>query len=64
MLDAVIQSGKMPKEFKVLVDETKFNAETGITTITLRKAQGVNVQIADDVAEIFNDLSGGDRIQS
>ena len=64
MRDSVIQSGKVPKEFKVLVDDIAYDSETQVSTVTLRKAYGTNVQIADDVAEIFNEISAGNQIQT
>lgn len=63
MRDAVKESGRVPKEFKVLLEELSFDAMEGITTILLKKSEGRVVQIAEEVHEIFDDLAGGARIK-
>lgn len=63
MRDAVKESGRVPKEFKVLTHSIDFDKMEGITTITLQKVEGKSVQIAEEVHEIFDDLAGGAIIQ-
>lgn len=63
MRDAVKESGRVPKEFKVLTHIVDFDPMEGITTITLRKVEGKSVQIAEEVHEIFDDIAGGAIIQ-
>jgi hypothetical protein len=63
MRDTVKDSGRVPKEFKVLMGELNFDFGEGITTIELKKSEGRTVEIAEDVQEIFDDLAGGERLQ-
>ena len=61
MRDIVKESGRMPKEFKVLTDSIEHNPMDGITLITLRKSVGANAAIAEDLDEIFDEIAGGNR---
>ena len=63
MRDTVKDSGKVPKEFKVLCEDITFDAMEVISTITLKKAEGNVVRIAEEVNEIFDELAGGAKIQ-
>ena len=62
MRDTVKDTGKVPKEFKVLLDDVDFDAMEGITTIFLRKADGTTTVIAEEVHEIFDDIAGGIKL--
>lgn len=63
MRDIVKQQGRVPKEFKVMTDEIFHDKVENITTVKLRKVEGKDIQIADDLDDIFDDLAGGVRIQ-
>ena len=63
MRDTVKESGRVPKEFKVLLHDVVHEPMEGVTTIVLRKSEGKTVQIAEEVNEIFDDIAGGERIQ-
>lgn len=62
MREVVIQKGETPRPFKVKVQNVEYNRETNVTTITLKKEQGVDIEIASDIQSIFNEISGGLKI--
>ena len=63
MRDVVRESGRVPKEFKVLLHEIDFDPMQGISTITLIKTEGKTIHIAEEINEIFDDLASGEMIR-
>ena len=59
MRETVKDSGRVPKEFKVLVSSVEFNNVTNTSLVTLKKQVGEVEQIAEEVDEIFEDIAGG-----
>lgn len=59
MRDVVKNSGRVPKEFKMIVADVLFDLGTNTTIITLQKQEGKVEQIAEEVDEIFEDIAGG-----
>ena len=62
MRDIVRDSGRVPKEFKVLLHNLEPDPLEGVTTITLLKTKGRTLQIADEVREIFDDIAEGEKL--
>lgn len=63
MRDIVKQSGRVPKDFKVLLHDIDFDPDTGVSTVTLRKSEGSDIHITAEVEEIFDDIAGGKPIE-
>lgn len=62
MREVVIQKGETPRPFKVKMQTVEYDRKTDSTIVTLKKEQGVDVQIATDIQSIFNEISGGLKI--
>lgn len=59
MRDIVKDSGRVPKEFKMIVDSVIFAPGTNTSIITLQKQEGKQEAIAEEINEIFDDIAGG-----
>lgn len=64
MRETVKDSGRVPKEFKVLVASVEFTPETNTSLVRLKKQEGKVEQIAEEIDEIFEDLAGGAILKS
>ena len=63
MRNTVIESGRVPKEFKVLTHEIVYNREHNLCRVTLHKSTGFKSEIANEVGDIFDDIAGGGMIE-
>ena len=62
MRDVVREAGRVPREFKMLVVELEYDAVKNQTLVKLRKADGPNTAIAEEINEIFNDIAAGEAL--
>lgn len=61
--EVVKNANRVPRPFKVITQSMEYDKETGITTVHLRKEQGANVKIAEEINEIFQEIAGGEKIK-
>lgn len=59
MRDIVKDTGRVPKEFKMIVVDVTFAIATNTSVITLQKVEGKVEAIAEEINEIFDDIAGG-----
>ncbi len=64
MRDVVKDSGRVPKEFKMIVEGIEFLAATNTSIVTLKKQEGKVEAIAEEINEIFEDIAGGAVLKS